>query len=381
MISEGKIIIDLVRSAKGAGPGGSAAPEIVIRSNRHGEFGALLRGRSPRETLSLLPMIFSVCGQAHLCVAARAFRSMDVEEGPGEPTAALRVLAENAREHLLRIILGWSGEDPETIGQLPVKKVMSLVADMRAITGSGEINRSAVETFSRDLAELLERSFFRHAPAQWLETDSLWEFEEWMVTSNTVVSRYLREICEMDWQSIGAADIDYLPAIPLHHLRDRLHERGGRDFIARPDWNGMNFETGPLARCHEQALVAAIIDKYGTGLLARHVARLVELAAIPDEILMLLDGQRDVRRLSAKVQGIGMVETARGRLFHSVQMREGKITDYRILAPTEWNFHPAGSAAKSLRTLACAGDSEWKQQAQMLVAAIDPCVDFEVRVA
>jgi Ni,Fe-hydrogenase I large subunit len=41
--------------------------------------------------------------------------------------------------------------------------------------------------------------------------------------------------------------------------------------------------------------------------------------------------------------GFAAVEASRGRLGHWTRLSpDGKIGDYAIAAPTEWNFHPAG---------------------------------------
>ncbi|HBQ37055.1 MAG TPA: Ni,Fe-hydrogenase I large subunit, partial [Rhodobacteraceae bacterium] len=61
-------------------------------------------------------------------------------------------------------------------------------------------------------------------------------------------------------------------------------------------------------------------------------------------------------------------------LIHMARMENGLIADYKILAPTEWNFHPDGVASQALAGLV-------PDQARALVEAIDPCVDFEVRAA
>ncbi|WP_319381231.1 hypothetical protein, partial [Thiomicrorhabdus sp.] len=45
------------------------------------------------------------------------------------------------------------------------------------------------------------------------------------------------------------------------------------------------------------------------------------------------------------------VETARGRLYHLAHVESGKVTDYAICAPTEWNFHPDGVAKQLLNEL------------------------------
>ena len=62
---------------------------------------------------------------------------------------------------------------------------------------------------------------------------------------------------------------------------------------------------------------------------------------------------------------------ARGLLFHWVRLdHAGAVVDYRVLAPTEWNFHPAGTLARSLAALAPNDGA----RARTLAAAFDPCV-------
>ena len=46
--------------------------------------------------------------------------------------------------------------------------------------------------------------------------------------------------------------------------------------------------------------------------------------------------------------GLGLVESARGCLCHRVAVAAGRVSDYKILAPTEWNFHPEGPLTRGL---------------------------------
>ncbi len=62
---------------------------------------------------------------------------------------------------------------------------------------------------------------------------------------------------------------------------------------------------------------------------------------------------------------------ARGLLLHSVQLdRIATVMEYRVLAPTEWNFHPAGSLGQAVASLA----PDDRDSARLLAAAFDPCV-------
>jgi Ni,Fe-hydrogenase I large subunit len=71
--------------------------------------------------------------------------------------------------------------------------------------------------------------------------------------------------------------------------------------------------------------------------------------------------------------GAAAVETARGRLYHLVELdRDDRVTRFHCLAPTEWNFHPRGPLARMLRGATLAADGH--DAVDQLIAAFDPCV-------
>lgn len=71
-------------------------------------------------------------------------------------------------------------------------------------------------------------------------------------------------------------------------------------------------------------------------------------------------------------EALAYVEMARGLLLHRVCVDGGHIADYRVLAPTEWNFHPHGVLAQALQHADAA-------DAQLLAAAFDPCVPVRLQ--
>jgi Ni,Fe-hydrogenase I large subunit len=158
-------------------------------------------------------------------------------------------------------------------------------------------------------------------------------------------------------------------------------------FIAEPVWEGRPRETTSLSRQQDVPLIRGLVRVYGNGLLTRLLARLAELAAIPGQLRRWserLDSAADakaargVRRATGV--GVGQVEAARGRLIHRVEIRDETVRGYQILAPTEWNFHPRGVVARGLAALG-SGDAETlRQQAALLIDAVDPCVGYDLRV-
>ncbi len=326
MISEGKLIVEL-------------GENVRIISNRTASVAGLLKGRDVKEVLAILPLIFSLCAHAHVTAAKLA-------TGQGEADMAL-VLAENAREHLLRIMLGWRTEEVQKMPALPV---MSLVDEMaKAIKAKDKL------PIAKALENYLEEFVFGIDPADFLNMDC----SQWLKNTNTQAAQYIKEIEASEWQNIGAVSPGILPKLPRNDLINRLQED---DYCNAPDWQGIVYETGCFARQHHHSIISA----NGTGLKARLLARLVELAQIPAQML----GDT----ILSMPAGLGIVETARGRLIHFAKIENEKIIDYKILAPTEWNFHPQGLAAQALKGLNA-------RQAKAVIEAIDPCVDFELRVA
>ena len=79
--------------------------------------------------------------------------------------------------------------------------------------------------------------------------------------------------------------------------------------------------------------------------------------------------------------GIGRADAARGLLVHLARVERERVTSYRILAPTEWNFHPRGILALSLAALPDAADDVLRRQAELLIMATDPCVAFALALS
>ena len=150
-------------------------------------------------------------------------------------------------------------------------------------------------------------------------------------------------------------------AKPSAALEARLGRPGADDFIAAPLWASAPAESSPFTRQSGQALVADLTREQGNGLLTRLAAQLVELAVIlaglPVRLAALAAGgdgpgekANGIGGGAAKASlpdGVGLVQVqaARGLLVHRVAIQAGRVADYRILAPTEWNFHPQGAAA------------------------------------
>ena len=74
-----------------------------------------------------------------------------------------------------------------------------------------------------------------------------------------------------------------------------------------------------------------------------------------------------------------MVETARGPLAYWLEVEGGCVRTLRSVAPTEWNFHPAGPFRAALDSAPAIADPV--AGARLLAASFDPCVPFDIVIA
>jgi hypothetical protein len=155
---------------------------------------------------------------------------------------------------------------------------------------------------------------------------------------------------------------------------------GEPGFWQAPHLAGRVLDSGPWNRRHDplRTTDAGRCATTTASAWTRLVARLVDLLrlATPGGHTWLargalpLDGQA----------GIAWTEMARGLLIHWVRLdaRGERVEACRVLAPTEWNFHPRGTLAQALAALADRPEPDRHIAATRLAVAFDPCVDFRI---
>lgn len=358
-------------------PRADAPATVRIQSTRPQLAQKLLAGRAPDEAAHLVGLIFSLCGKAQRVAAEAACAAAQGvfadESGKDRATA---VLLELAQEHAWRLLLNWPQQAGAPLGIAP--DMASLLALRQA---AGDAAR-----FAATLDDLLTATLLGEPAADWLARD-LAGFDAWRRAGSTPTARLFAALGE--GADAGISQAALLP--PLARLEDDIARELARralevpGFCAQPLWRDAPAETGALARLFDQPLLAAWIARRGRGAGARLLARLLELAALPARLLALSSAFAPdaaaalVRAWSlGENGGLAGVETSRGLLLHVVRLQEGKVAQYRIVAPTEWNFHPDGPLAQALSGLA-AGD-DLAARAQLVAQSLDPCVVFGIEV-
>ncbi|MDX1593931.1 MAG: nickel-dependent hydrogenase large subunit [Gammaproteobacteria bacterium] len=154
-----------------------------------------------------------------------------------------------------------------------------------------------------------------------------------------------------------------------------------------PRLGGEPAETGAFARqvIAGHPLAVDLAGQGGSNVRSRVVGRLLEAARLLQLIETWVGEIRPNEPFNAsgtlpdEGEGAGLVEAARGALGHWLSVRDGRIANYQIVAPTTWNFSPrdaAGVPGPLEQALAGtpSGDEDPSAGVFHVVRSFDPCM-------
>lgn len=371
--------------------GNGAANMVSIESSRPVYASMIFRGKSIAESLDMIPLLFNICGTAQACAGVRACeKALGIQVSAGaEQLRDGLVNMETLREHLWRILLDWpafNGDEPDRLEMARVMEIQqnyqqALCPDGNAFQLGGadcKPDPLALNIAVEPVAALLQRKVFSMPTAEWLAITGQQALVDWAAAGETITAELIDQIIQAGWSSTGTCESEALPELSELQLHQAMQDT---DYVKQPQWLGQCYETTSLTRVDSQ-LLKALKQEYGNGLLVRVVARLTEITHLASGQLLFDAGGADYHkssRVSPTNPGIGQAAAARGQLIHRVEVNGDRIANYQVLAPTEWNFHPRGVVVQALSTLK--GDPDQvKQQARLLINAIDPCVGYELSI-
>lgn len=380
MQTEGALSLSLTLAGARIVDAGLASSRPLLASR-------LLEGRTAADVLAAVPLLFSLCGRAQTVAAAAA---LDAAQGvvAGEDVRRRRewLLAfECAQEYLWRLLLDW----PALLGEagegaafgawrrrwLPLVTGIVARPDWTATAAApDEVGRwrEAAADFGRFLAQTV----FGEAPAAWLARG--WLPQDWAARGATLPARLLARIWHVP---AGDCDLALLPPpAPAMLLESSARLDADQGFAALPGWRGAPAETGALARLAAHPALASGLAERGRSIGMRLWARLADIALLAARLAGLAGDECGESWLVAAspAPGVGAaaVNTARGLLLHQVRLEGGRVRRYRIVAPTEWNFHPQGAFREGLVGRAFADAAQAERAARLMVHALDPCVAY-----
>ena len=389
----GRLAVDLVVAD-------DVVAQVIVRSSRPQLAARLLRGQRAALAAEAVPRLYSLCAGAHAVAAQRARQAaLGIEPDAAQAAAWRRTLeAEIARETLWRALIDW----PQALGQMPDPAALAALRAAQAAT------TARAET--APLRQIVEHHVLGAPADRWWEDNRAATLPAWMAAAATPAAHFLSALgrehavpstgpaddcgsaasgrCAARRTGAPAAETTLLPSLHDARVAAAIGAALGADpgFAQRPLWQGAPAETGALARLHDEPRIAALRATEGISARLRWSARLIELARIaagaaPAQPLhgalgLVVDGRQRC--------GLGRAESARGVLAHCVWIdadgAEARVADYRVLAPTEWNFHPRGVLATTLIGQRADAPEALRERAQRLIDALDPCVACTLHV-
>ena len=363
---------------------GRRVGHVGLVSTRPLAAARVLLGRRAGDAAALVPRLYALCGQAQGAASVAALRAAGADPGDLPAVSGWVVALEALQETLWRLLI----DAPRSLSLPPQAAVVgpARAAVAQAIatlkTSPGQ-TQPALAVAADLLGEIARRHVYGCDPAAWLATTDTATFDTWRDTASTLPARALARLaastpglCRSDTALMPGLDDDaWWSAVVPALQRDPL-------FAQAPTWGGSPVETGALSRLQAQPLVAALIARDGHSAATRFAARLVEGALLLRDMRVAnADAAGWVRAwpLGAGV-GLAAVQTARGLLLHQARLAEDHITEYRIVAPTEWNFHPQGALFRGIVGTEAPDEAALVARAGLAVHALDPCVGFRIEV-
>ncbi|MGE0054826.1 MAG: nickel-dependent hydrogenase large subunit [Hyphomicrobium sp.] len=390
MRTEGRLDITIVRAGQ--------TPRVTISSSRPHGLARTLIGMKSEQVVATIPLLYSVCGMAQGAAAAQAVSAASGVCVPNCLRTARRllILAEASREHLIACARDWAqlaGDNGSEGDSFPIlrtyqklQRAIDCGNNALRIGADVDLNEADISAAISELDGLIHTSVLGEPCAQFLDRTTASAFDDWAADDKTPAQKLATGVLRAHWAHTGSTTTRSLPRGCASPLASDLLSQRKKTFTAMPEWEGGCCETTALSRQSDQALIKELYRAYGSGLLTRIAARLIDLALLPQIMRRTLANVnfQDVPWLFesnhfATECGVSEVETVRGRLIHAVRIQQDIVRNYAILAPTEWNFHPAGIAADAL--MAMASGKNIAERAKLFLAVLDPCVAFDVRVA
>jgi hypothetical protein len=355
---------------------------VSIASTRPFATARVLAGMSPREASATVRRLYSICGCAQETASARALDAASgVDPAPAIDAGTVPVELEAIQEYLWRMLIDW----PQAMGREanvpPVADARRRIADAqksyRAVDGTA-IPPEVQRVLAQALHAIAATHIYGTTPETFLGLTDAAALEGWIERAGTLPASLLRTLLE-SLPALGRSDVALMPALSRDaFVAQVLPELDRSDFARAPRWAGAIVETGALARMQAHRLIVALHAKHGNSVAVRMTARMAELAFLLTRLALPRTGNEAPCWIDAFAtapgEGVAAVQTARGLLLHRARVEGGRVAGYQIVAPTEWNFHPAGALARGLEGMRADDEATLLRQARLVVQGLDPCV-------
>lgn len=381
---EGEAVLDFQTDKSGR------VEEAAIRFLHFRGMEAILEGRNGLDALVIAPRVCGICGHSHLIAAVRMLES--VYENAGYPVTltpkatALRDITlscELIQNHIKWLYLVMLHESGKLLGEEPPAALKALYITSQvnqlcalfsgqwphssyALPGGVTCDPTHIEVMQAlkilsDVERFVEDEVFGCSAAHFesqMKNDTFLSLEgdfgtllrnlERLELLNTGKShgRFLVLGDEKNSFTKGKRKIANIDLVSEDS--SQTFAEGGKTHAKNALYNGEFYEAGPLARAilRNREGIKELYEKYEDTALTRISARVDEMLYLVLQLRQLLNSldlsQRSfippVAIESISGEGVGIVEAPRGSLIHKARIEKGRIIEYSIITPTQWNL-------------------------------------------
>lgn len=343
---------------------------VRVASSRPTHLTRLFIGRPAREIPILAERLYSLCGLSHALAASLAIaaaRGEGPKPGPRDDIALLcERVSEGLRSSAMMAANGGDAAILDAAALRPLRDILALTRELSILaTAPADANARPLAVTAALTARIRAAAEELGLPAQPRSVEipprkGSWFGDLWRQVE--------------DGAGFAANVPDALGVDDDAAIVDGLRHSGER-FAAAPRLPGRTPETGAFARHWGDT------DFSRGALPARLHARMIDLALSFERLARAGAEGCEIRsNAPAAGEGFATIETSRGDLYHWARLtQDDKIADYAIVAPTEWNFHPAGPFVAALLGARIPRVGALRSIA-LLAGLFDPCVVFRVEV-
>ncbi len=188
--------------------------------------------------------------------------------------------------------------------------------------------------------------------------------------------------------------------------KPELKKKGAYSFLKSPRYEGKVCEVGPLARmvsnyvqadARTKELVDSVLGQVGAGVdalfsvLGRHAARALEAKLVAEAMVGWLQQLKPDEpviiqtEIPDQAEGAGLTEAPRGSVGHWMSIKDKKISQYQVIAPTAWNASPKDDndqpgAIEQAIIGTKVKDKDNPFELVRIVRAFDPCLACSVHL-
>jgi coenzyme F420 hydrogenase subunit alpha len=342
----------------------------------------IVTGKAPETAPVIVQRICGVCPIPHTLASVEAIDdSLDIEvPKAGQQLRELTLMAHDINSHAIHHFLIAADFVPENLMAAAINSVSEIrkncqyVVDM--VAGEG-IHPSDVRIggMADNISELARKRLYSRLKQLKPKLD-----EHVDLIIGLVEDKGLPEGLGVHDQKTMATDVLYgnRDNFDLDRFTEIMPESwyddaeiGHRACSTIPLYDGRNIEVGPRAR------MAEFQGFKGSGVVAQHVARALEMKSALSRAIDILDdldtsapAQADFDITGTNKLGIGAIEGPRGMDVHMAQIANGKTQFYSALVPTTWNIPTMGPATEGFH----------HEFGPHVIRAYDPCLSCATHV-